>query len=497
MKNKLIENLIDSFESVFPISFLILIISFIIDIPSLVIISFVISSFLLVLGIALFTTGAELSIVKMGESIGNFLAKKGNKILIVISSLIMGVVITISEPDLIVLASEIPSIPSYLLIFLVAFGLGIFLSIGVYRIIKKKSYRKIVTFSLIAIMLLLYFVKDDFVSIAFDAAGVTTGPMGVPVIVAFGYGIAKIRSDRDSKSDTFGLCGLASFGPIIIILILGLFFKTDNYFNTNNFISRLPINSKFINNFILSLKDIIIALIPIIAVYIISIILGNKVTKKRLSQSIFGIFLTILGLTLFLTGVSSGFIEIGFRIGSIITLSNYKYFLIPLGMLLGFVIINAEPAIKILTKQISNLTDGSISEKMIGLCLSIGVAFAIGFSIFRIMFDVPIIYILVPGYFIACYLMYYTPKMFITIAFDSGGAACGALTTSFLLPLCIGVCTVLQKNIMSMAFGVGSLVCLVPIIIIEIVGIIYDYKLRNKDNNDIFDESIIDYVWET
>ena len=394
-----------------------------------------------------------------------------------------------------VLASEVPSIPSYLLIFLVAFGIGIFLSIGVYHIIKKKSYRSIVTFSLIFILFLLYLTKEEFISISFDAAGVTTGPIGVPVIVAFGYGIAKMRSDKDAKSDTFGLCGLASFGPIIVLLILGLFFKSNGYFNTNSFINGLPILDKFILNFINSLKEIVVSLIPIIGVYVISIIMGNNVTKKNISRSVFGIILTILGLTIFLTGVSSGFLEIGYRIGNIITDSSYKYYLIPLGMVLGFIIINAEPAIKILTKQISNLTGGSIKDSLISICLSIGVSFAIGFSVFRILFNVPIIYILVPGYFVAVYLMYYAPKMFVTIAFDSGGAACGALTTSFLLPLCIGACKSLNRNIMSMAFGVGSLVCLIPIIIIEILGILYERKLKEK-NNSLFDERIIEYVWE-
>ena len=204
MKNKLIENLIDSFKSVFPISILILIISFIINIPLYMITSFFACSFLLIIGIALFTTGAEISIVRIGESIGNFLAKKGKKLLIIIASLVMGIVITVSEPDLMVLSSEIPMIPSFLMIFLVALGIGIFLSIGVYRIINRKSYRTIITYSLILIMFLLYFVKEEFISISFDASGVTTGPMGVPVIVAFGYGIAKIRSDKDAKSDTFG-----------------------------------------------------------------------------------------------------------------------------------------------------------------------------------------------------------------------------------------------------------------------------------------------------
>jgi len=496
MKNKLIDNFIDSFNSVMPIAIVVMIVSLIIKLPNSSILSFSISSVFLIIGITLFTTGAEMSIVKIGESIGNFLVKKGKILLIVIFSLIMGIVITISEPDLMVLASEIPTIPSYLMIFLVAFGIGIYLSLGVYRIIKKFSYRGIITFSLIIIMILLYFSREAFIPLSFDAAGVTTGPMSVPVIIAFGYGIARIRSDKDSVSDTFGLCGLASLGPVIVLLILGLFFN-NSYYNTNNFVSNLPILDKFTSNFVISLRNIIISLIPIIGVYIISRIMGNKVSKKTSIRIIFGILLTTIGLTLFLMGVSSGFIEIGYLMGSKIAGGTHANILIPFGMILGYIIINAEPAIKILNRQISDLTEGSISPKVISLCLSIGVAIAIGLSVFRVLYNVPIIYIIVPGYFLACLLMYYSPKTFVTVAYDSGGAACGALTTSFLLPLCIGACVIKGGNVLSLAFGVGALVCLMPIIIIQVLGIVYDRKLKSNTRNMDFDESIIDFVWES
>ena len=497
MKNKLVDNLVDSFNSVMPIAIIVMIISFIIKLPNDTIFSFALASVFLIFGIAFFTTGAEMSIVLMGESIGNFLAKKGKVFLIIIFSLVMGIVITISEPDLMVLASEIPSIPSYLMIFLVAFGIGIFLSLGVYRIIKKFSYRSIITWSLILIMFLLYFSKEEFIPLSFDAAGVTTGPMSVPVIVAFGYGIAKMRSDKDSVSDTFGLCGLASLGPVIVLLILGLFFNSSSYYNASNFVSNLPVASKFITNFLGSLKDIIISLSPIVGVFIISLILGNKISKKNVIRIIFGLILTVFGLTIFLMGVSSGYIETGYLMGNIISSSNYRLLLIPLGMILGYIIINAEPAIKILNKQISDLTEGSISSKMINLCLSIGVALAIGLSVSRVLFGIPFIYIIVPGYFIAAFLMYYTPNTFVTVAYDSGGAACGALTTSFLLPLCIGCCVETGGNVLSLAFGVGSFVCLMPIIIIQVLGIVYNKKLKGNKQNINLDENIIDYVWES
>ena len=494
MKNKIIENLIDSYKSVMPIAIIVIILSFLLKISNSIIISFVVSSIFLIFGITFFTTGADISIVEIGKSMGNFLVKKSKLWLTLIVTLILGIVITLSEPDLMVLASELPSIPNSLMVILVSIGIGIFLMLGVFRIIKRKSYRKMMSISLFVIMILLYFTNTNFVSVSFDAAGVTTGPLSVPVIVAFGYGIARMRSDKESTGDVFGLGGLASMGPVIVLLILGLFYKTDSFFDTTGFISNMGIFDKIISSLISSFKEIIISLSPIVILFILSTFFGNKISKEKIIKIVLGLLLTILGLTLFLTGAKSGFIEMGYLLGVEISGSNYKDFIIPLGLILGYIIITAEPAIKVLTKQISDLTEGSISRKMINLSLSIGVSIAVSLSLSRIIYNIPMIYIIVPGYFIAALLMYFTPKIFINIAFDSGGAACGALTTSFLLPLCIGVCTYLERNVLSLAFGVGSLVCLTPIITIELLGIIYDYKLKLlKSKRNDFDETIIDY----
>lgn len=495
MKNKITESFLDSFKSVIPITMIVLIISLFLDVSKTSIIAFLISSVFLVFGISFFTIGANMSMIEIGEHIGSSIIKKRRLLLILIISFIVGMFITISEPDLTVFAKEITSIPSLLIIFLSAIGIGIYLMVGVFRIIKKISYRTIVTISLLLIMLLLYFVPLDFVSIAFDGGSVTTGAMGVPMIIAFGYGITKYRSDKEAKGDSFGLCGLASLGPVIAILILGLFFKVDSHFDTSSFINNSSLLNRFISHLSSSLKDVLICVLPIIGVFLVSQIIDHNLSKNKIIKISIGIIISIIGLTLFLTGVSTGFIEMGYHIGSIFASNTYRYFLIPIGMILGYIIINVEPSVKILNKSIAELTEGSISERMINLCISIGVCLAIGISLCRIFFDIPMVYVVVPGYFIAGLLMYFTPKMFMTIAFDSGGAASGTMTTSFLLPLCIGACEISGGNILADAFGVGALVALAPIITIQIVGIMYDYKLKIKDNY-LFDEEIIDYAWE-
>lgn len=496
MKNKLTESLIDALKSVMPIVIVIIVLSFALSIPNKTIMAFSISAVLLIFGIAIFTTGANLSMIYIGEKIGNLLVQKGKKTTILIVSLIVGIVITISEPDLIVLANELSSIPNILLIGLVALGVGIYLLIGVFRILSKLSFRTIVTFSLVIIMILLYFTPKEFISVAFDSGGVTTGAMGVPLIMAFGYGISRIRSGKDANSFSFGLCGLCSLGPVIIVLILGLFFKLDSFFDTTNFVNNSSIISNIVSCFVKSFKEIIIALLPILIVFLISRFFDKKMAKSEAIRICFGVILAVIGLTLFLTGVSSGFLEMGYRIGNTFASSSYKYLLIPVGMILGYIIINLEPAVKILVKRISNLTEGSISEGLISLCLSIGVSLAIGLAIIRIYFGIPIIYIIVPGYFIAATLMYFTPSMFVAIAYDSGGAASGAMTTSFLLPLCIGACVSLESNIMTDAFGVGALVSLTPIITVQLLGIFYESKLRIKSSQK-YNEQIVEYAWES
>ena len=498
MKNKLTESLLDAISSVMPIVIAIIIISFCIGIPNKTIMSFSISSILLVLGISIFTTGANMSMINIGEKIGNLLVRKKKRFVILIVSLIVGIVITVSEPDLIVLANQLTTIPNLLLIGLVAVGVGVYLLIGVFRILSKLSFKTIVTFSLLIIMVLLYFVPQEFISVAFDSGGVTTGAMGVPLIVAFGYGISKLRSGKDAKSYSFGLCGICSLGPIIIVLILSFFFKVDNFFDVSNFINNNSIYSNLIRCLIKSFKDIILALLPIMGVFVISQIFNKKLTRSEFIHMSVGVVLSVVGLTLFLTGVSSGFLEMGYRIGNTFAGSSYKYLLIPVGMILGFIIINLEPAVKILIKRISDMTEGSISKKLISFCLSIGVCLAIGLSITRIYFDIPLIYIVVPGYFVAATLMYFCPSMFTVIAFDSGGAASGAMTTSFLLPLCIGTCVSLERNIMTYAFGVGALVALSPIITVQILGILYTRKSKVKvKETKQYNETIIEYAWES
>ena len=497
MKQKLVDNLIDSFHSVMPISLIIFVISIIIGISLEIIITFLVSTILLIFGITLFTTGADISMGTIGESIAESIIQKGKKWLVFLISFIIGVVITVAEPDLMVLAKQLTSIPDLLIISLVGLGVGLFLLIAVWRIFKKHSFQKIITISWFIILGLLALTPKEFVGLAFDAGGVTTGPMGVPLIVAFGYGLTKFRSDKNANEDSFGLCGLSSLGPIIIVLILGLFFKTDSSYDISGFLEQIPYINNFVVAFLNSLRDVGVSLIPIVLVFIIISLFSRNINKIMILKIIVGMLLTISGLTLFLTGVNAGFLKMGYLIGNIIGTSNYSYLIVPISLLLGYIIINAEPAIKILNMQISDLTEGSISSRIINSCLSIGVCIAVGLAVLKIIYQIPISYFLVPGYSIACLMTYKTPKVFTAIAFDAGGAASGPLTTSFLLPLCIGMCVAFDGNILTDAFGVGALVSMTPLITIQALGLVYQYRLKKQDISIEFDESLVEYSWES
>lgn len=498
MFKKMCSDFKESIYSVIPITILVLVISFFVGIPSENIISFVISAVLLIIGIGLFTFGADLSMSIIGDRIGEALVRSRKLPLILFSGLLIGFVITIAEPDLMVLASQITSIPNLLIILLVSLGVGIFLLIALLRIIKGIPINTILFFGYGIVLFLLYFTPSAFTALAFDAGGVTTGPMSVPFIVALGYGFTRLRSDKKSRNDTFGLVGLSSIGPIIVILILGLVFNLDSVYDTSVFFNESTVISQYLTGFWNNFIEIIIALAPILFVFIIFELFNDTLSNYEMRKVVLGLISVVLGLTVFLTGVNVGFIKMGFMIGNIFAEKNMAFWLTIIGTVIGFLIVKAEPAVKVLVNQISDLTEGSISKKVVNLCLSTGVCIAVAISLMRVFTGTSILYFVIPGYVIALLLAKITPDMFTAIAFDSGGAASGPLTSSFLLPICIGACMVTGGNILTDAFGIVGLVSLSPLIMIQLLGVVYKVKTKKHNKRMVKDlnEEIIEYNYE-
>jgi len=323
-------------------------------------------------------------------------------------------------------------------------------------------------------------VPGEFLAVAFDSGGVTTGPMTVPFIMAMGIGLASVRSDKNSSSDSFGLVALSSVGPILAVLLLGCFFKPTEAEYTLGAVADVSTTRDVASVFGHSLPDfageVIVSLLPIVAVFLIFQLITHRYQKRQLKRITVGMFYTFVGLVLFLCGVNVGFAPVGAYLGSELAALSYNWVLVPLGMIIGYFIVKAEPAIQVLNHQVENVTDGAVSVKAMNRCMSVGVAISIGLAMMRVILAIPIYYIIIPGYIIALAMSLFVPKIFVGIAFDSGGVASGPMTSTFLLPLSIGACTAVGGNIMTDAFGVVALVALTPLIAIQAMGLVYKYK---------------------
>ena len=485
MNPQLKEKIMESLSAVLPITGIVLALSiFLVPLNVGTMMMFLVGAVLLILGMSMFQLGAEMSMSPLGEGIGAQLSKIKKLPIIVIISLVMGFIITIAEPDLQVLAEQVPSIPNLTLVLTVAIGVGIFLALAVFRILLKIDLSWLLMGLYAFLLCFSFFVPDNFLAVAFDSGGVTTGPITVPFIMAMGIGLSSIRSDKNSSSDSFGLVALSSVGPILAVMILGCFTKPDGIeYHTDgvpNVNTMMDVSSQFASGLPRYFEEVIISILPIIAVFILFQLLSRRYHKRQIFRVGFGFAYTYLGLVLFLCGVNVGFAPVGTMLGKELAATDQKWLLVPIGMLIGYFIVKAEPAIQILNKQVQSVTNGAVSAAAMNRCLQIGVAVALGLSTLRILFGFPIQYIVIPGYIIAIVMSRIVPKIFVGIAFDSGGVASGPMTSTFLLPLCIGACSTLGGNIMTDAFGAVALVALTPLISVQIMGISYKIKLSRS-----------------
>ena len=498
-KTVLKEKLIESAKSVLPISAIVLLLCFTvapIDISNFT--SFIFGSALLILGISLFTLGAETSMTPMGEYVGAQMTRSRKIWLIVLLSFVVGVMITMSEPDLQVLATYVPSInPSILLILSVSVGVGAFLVIAMLRILFGIKLRYLLLAFYIIAFILAIFVNPDFWSVAFDSGGVTTGPMTVPFIMALGVGVSSIRSDADETNDSFGLVSLCSIGPIIAVLVLGLIYNPTGSdmpeFTTTITESSRELGWMYLSSFPHYIVEVAKAVLPIVAFFFIYQAFTKPLSKKKLLKIAIGLVYTFVGLVLFLTGANVGFMPAGSLIGSHLGDSSISFIVIPIGMIIGFFIVAAEPAVQVLQKQVEDVTSGAIPKKALAFALEIGVAISVGIAMLRALTGIPIMYFIIPGYVIAFALSFFVPEIFSSIAFDSGGVASGAMTSTFLLPFSIGVCQATGNNVATDAFGTVAMVAMTPLIAIQILGVVYKARIRKVESAGVPSlEEIID-----
>ena len=485
MNVKLKEKIRASLSAVLPITGIVLMLSiFVIPMELGSVVMFLTGALMLIVGMGFFQLGAEMAMTPLGEGVGVQISKMKKLLTVLLTGFLMGVIITVSEPDLQVLAGQVPSVPNMVLIMTVAVGVGLFLALAIVRIRYKISLSMLLIVCYLALILVSMFVPKEFLAVAFDSGGVTTGPMTVPFIMAMGVGLASVRSDKNAANDSFGLVALSSVGPILAVLILGCFFKPTEAAYTLTDVATVvttqDVARVFAQGLPLYAREVLLSLVPILWVFLIFQWLTHRYHGLQIKRIIVGFGYTYIGLVLFLCGANVGFAPVGAYLGKELAGLSLRWILVPIGALIGYYIVKAEPAIQVLNHQVEAVTNGAISVKMMNRCMQIGVAASVGLAMLRVLTGISIQWFVIPGYIIALVLSRMVPDIFIGIAFDSGGVASGPMTSTFLLPLSIGVCEALGGNLMTDAFGVVALVALTPLIAIQLMGLVYKLKTAKR-----------------
>lgn len=473
----------EALQSVLPIAAIVLILS--VSVASLnagVLVMFLFGTLLLIAGMSFFTIGSGISMEPLGEGIGIQISKSKKLLLSLAICFVLGMLITIAEPDLTVLAEQVPSIPNMVLILCVAVGVGLFLAIALLRTRKGIPLSKMLIVFYALIIVLAFFAPSEFVPTAFDSGGVTTGPITVPFIMALGAGMATMRGDKHSGEDSFGLVSLCSIGPILSVLILSICYNPTPE-TTETLIPVVETTKDAFTQFVRAIplygKEVLIAILPIAVVFVIFQFISRRFHKHQIAKISVGLLYTYVGLVLFLTGANVGFMPAGRLIGAALAGSGQPYLLVPIGMLMGYFVVSAEPAVHSLKKQVDEVTNGAISQKSVGYALSIGVAVSVGISMIRVLTGIPVLPLLIVGYMISLAISFFVPAIYTGIAFDSGGVASGPMTTTFMLPFAVGACEMLGGNVMLDAFGIVALIAMTPLITIQVLGLSGNMK-RHK-----------------
>lgn len=508
MNKQLLVKIKEALISVLPVTLIVILLNLtpLVNFSQKELIVFIISAVMLIVGIGLFNLGADLAMTPMGEQVGSGLTKTKSLKVLLIVCFMMGLLITIAEPDLSVLASQVKDvINDTVLILFVGIGVALFLVIAILKIIFKKPLSSLLMFFYMLLFALASLVvingNEGFLALSFDSGGVTTGPITVPFIMALGVGIATSLGGRNAKENSFGLIALCSIGPILAVMFLGIFIRGNIDYVTPDYTIGDHLLQSIGSSLLSVVKEVSIALGLVVVFFFIIQFFCLKLSKRKILQIIIGIIYTYIGLIIFLTAVNIGFMPIGYKMGTELAQNNNIYIVL-FGFILGLVVVLAEPAVHVLNKQVEEITDGTVSKKSMMLALSIGVGISLGLSMIRIIFDFSILYYLIPGYFISLGLSFFVPRLYTAIAFDSGGVASGPLTSSFILPFAIGVCLVLQGEgkVMSDAFGIVAMVAMTPLITIQFLGFksIMTTKMKEKIAMrrilDADDEQIIEFL---
>ncbi|GAB6179856.1 DUF1538 domain-containing protein [Desulfotomaculum defluvii] len=485
----LIEKFKETLFAVLPITIIVLIMNFtIIPLETYLIFKFLIGAILIVVGLSIFLFGVDIGVTPIGNLMGGTLVKSNKLWIIGISGLLLGFFISIAEPDLHILAGQVSNVTSgviskFAIVVIVSIGIAVMLSAGLLRIVYNKSLRKMLTVTYLIIFLFALFTSSEFLAISFDASGATTGAMTVPFILALALGVSSLKKNgKASEEDSFGLVAIASAGAILSVIIMSIISKTDKISGglDNVKSSSTAILKPFMEKAPTMMFEVFLALFPLLLIFIIFNKISFKLSKKAYRKILKGLLYSFIGLVTFLTGVNAGFMEVGSVVGYSLASLDNNWTIILVGFILGLVVILAEPAVYVLTNQIETVTSGHIKRKIVVFSLSIGVAFAVALSMLRIVVpEIQLWHFLLPGYLISLVLSYLVPRLFVGIAFDSGGVASGPMTATFILAFAHGAAEAIEgANVLIDGFGIIAMVALTPIIALQVLGLIFQIKAK-------------------
>jgi hypothetical protein len=485
----LIPKLIEVLYSVLPITLIVLILNVTLTpMETPLIIRFLIGAVLIIIGLTVFLAGVDIGIVPIGNIMGSAIAKSNKLWVVAIAGLLLGFFISIAEPDLHILAGQVDSVTSgeiskSSVVVMVSVGIAVLLSIGLIRIVYNFPLYKLLLILYGFIFILGIFTSPEFLAISFDASGATTGALTVPFILALAMGVAKLKKDsKSSEEDSFGLVAIASTGAIISVMIINIISKTDKITGTleNQALTSTAIIKPFIHKLPIIAGELIVALIPILIVFLVFQKTSFKLSRPAVRKVLFGLLFTFLGLVMFLLGVNAGFMDVGSAVGYNLAVIDNKIYIILVGFILGLVTILAEPAVHVLTHDIEDVTSGYVNRKSVLIALSLGVGLAVALSIIRILIpELQLWHYLLPGYILSLALTFVVPKLFVGIAFDSGGVASGPMTATFILAYSQGAAEAIQgANVLVDGFGIIAMVAMTPLFALQILGLIF--KIKSK-----------------
>ncbi len=450
---------------------------------------FLLGGVLLIIGLGIFLIGADIGMVPFGQRVGAALTLKGNLKLILTASFVIGFAITIAEPDVQVLAVQVqsiaPDLNRGLLLVMIAVGVGIFLVVGMLRVVMQISLRMLLILFYILVFIVCAFAEPAFVGVAFDSGGATTGPVTVPFIMAMGIGVASSMKRRGGGGDSFGFVGLASIGPIAAVAAMGLFSSINMDLETSGEqeVVRTLIG-KFLHEIPHVTLEIAMALAPMFLILFVFQATLLRLPGAQLKRLILGMIYSFIGLVVFMVGVSGGFTPIGRSLGMTLGAIGGGWVLLPVGIVLGAVVVCAEPAVWVLTEQVEELSGGHIKRRIMLAALSVSIAGAVALGMFRVVTGLSIWYIIIPGYALALLLTRYCPPLFTAIAFDSGGVASGPMSSTFVLALTLGASIASGGNPATDAFGMVAMIAMAPLITIQLLGLIFK-RLERRHSDTV------------